>query len=466
MLTGVVRRTGESFDIENSAAITMRMVVVLVPVTATVGIIFAVLYDPLFLLVMVAPAVMYMVPNISLRLKVQERKTHAEEEVAYFLCYVNIMQTVGHDLYYAFSHLNTEIFPTMTNDAKEIIKRVMVLGTTKSESLAEYARTHPFAKFAQFIEGYLAKVTSVGGTPEYTGNKAQYFFTEYQGAWKRYEKSAQEIFSGIMMVAIILPMMIMMSAMLGTAEAIGPLMTVGTVISPLISIAMVSMLNSSQPVTGTPLPLPVIGPIVGAVAGMAAFAVGLETAMAIGVACLAGASSNLAVTRRNVGKIRTIEKMLPEFMRDVTEMSKTGANINHILTEQSRKRAYKKPFNDILSKIAADIRIGLPLHEAIQNAKIRSMNFKFTMFLLEKTYRTGGGNTSIFSSITEFISSVLPDQGAGDKVTDVHDHDSLHVALHGNRHSPCDGGHDGRRRAWGPADSGRHSVFRIPRHRE
>ena len=406
MLTDVVRRTGESFDIETSAYLTVRLVILLVPITAIAGIALAVLYDPLFLLVMIAPAVMYMVPNISLRLKVQERKTRTEEEVAYFLCYVNIMQTVGHDLYYAFSHLQTEIFPAMTTDAKEIIKRVMVLGTTKSESLAEYARTHPFAKFAQFVEGYLAKVTSVGGTPEYTEDKARYFFTEYQGAWKRYERSAQEMFSGIMMVAIILPMMIMMSAMLGTAEAIGPLMLVGMAISPLISIAMVSMLNSSQPATGTPLPLPVLGPIVGAVVGLGAFAVGMEAALAIGAACLAGAASNLVVTRRNVGKIRMIERMLPEFMRDVTEMSKTGANINHIIAEQSRKRSYKKPFNDLLVKMAADIRIGLPLHEAIRNARIKSMNFKFVMFLLERTYRTGGGTTAIFSSITEFISNV------------------------------------------------------------
>ena len=48
----------------------------------------------------------------------QERKSRTEEDVAYFLCYVNIMQTVGHDLYYVFSNLHSEIFPAMTNDAK------------------------------------------------------------------------------------------------------------------------------------------------------------------------------------------------------------------------------------------------------------------------------------------------------------------------------------------------------------
>ena len=407
MLTGVVRRTGESYDIERTASLTLRAVIIVAPATMVAGFVLALLYDPLFLVVIIAPLIVYMAPNVSLRLKVQERKSRTEEEVAYFLCYVNIMQTVGHDLYYVFSNLHSEIFPAMTNDAKALVKRVRVLGMTKSEALAEYARTHPFGKFGQFVEGYLAKVTSVGGTPEYTGDKARYFFEEYKGAWQRYEKSAQEMFSGIIMVAIILPMMIMLTAVIGTAETVGMLMVLGTAISPLISIAMVSMLNSSQPATGTPLPLPLVGVVIGALAGIVVFVAGMGPALSIGAACLTGAMANIVTTKRQVGTIRTIEKMLPEFMRDVTEMSKTGSNINRIISEQARKGAYKKAFNDILSKMAADIRIGLPLSDAIENARVRSMNFKFVMFLLEKTYRTGGGTTVIFSAITEFISSVF-----------------------------------------------------------
>lgn len=406
MLTDVVRRTGESHDIERTASMTMRAVVVLFPVTVAAGFALAIMYDPLFLVMIIAPGIIYMSPNISLRLKVQERKSRTEEEVAYFLCYINIMQTVGHDLYYAFSNLQTEIFPAMTNDAKSLVKRVRVLGMTKSEALAEYAKTHPFAKFGQFVEGYLAKVTSIGGTPEYTGNKAQYFFEEYKGTWKRYEKSAQEMFSGIMMVAIILPMMIMLTAMIGSTEIIGTLMLMGTAISPLISIAMISMLNSNQPATGTPLPLPMTGIIIGAIAGVVAFVAGMGPAISIGAACLSGAMANTVLTKREVKTIRTIEKMLPEFMRDVTEISKTGANINQIITQQARKQAYKKAFNDIITKMAADIRIGLPLSEAILNARVNSMNFKFVMFLLERTYKTGGGTTVIFSTITDFITSI------------------------------------------------------------
>ena len=406
-LRPVVLKTGVSYDVESAVTLTTRLMILALPASVAAALVMGLLVDPLFLAILVAPLVIYMAPNVTLRLRIMERKTKAEEEAAYFLCYVNIMQTVGHDLYHAFEDVGgSGIFPAMEKDSMEIVKRVRMLGITKSESLSQYATNHPFIKFRDFVDGYLAKIASVGGVPQYTAAKAEFFFKEYQGAWKRYEKSAQEIFSGIMMISIILPMMILLSAMIGTGESLGNLMTIGTVISPLISMAMITMLNGTQPATGTPLPIPIIGPIAGAGVGFMMFLAGVGAGTTIGAAFLVMAITNTAFTRGKVRRIATIDRMLPEFMRDVTEMSKTGSNINHIITEQSRRNAYKKQFNDILAKMAADLRMGLRLKDAITNANVSSINFRFLMFLLERTYMTGGGSTGIFSSITEFIAGV------------------------------------------------------------
>ena len=406
-LKPVVLKTGVSYDVEHAVTLTTRLMVLVLPISVIAAAILGIFVSPFLLAILAAPLAIYLAPNVTLRLKIMERKTKTEEEVAYFLCYVNIMQAVGHDLYHAFENLGgVGIFPSMEKDSREIIKRVRMLGITKSESLVTYADNHPFEKFRDFIDGYLAKIAAVGGVPQYTEAKAKLFFQEYQGAWKRYEKSAQEVFSSIMIISIVLPLMIMLTAMIGTKETTGNLMAIGTVISPVISMAMVTMLNGTQPSTGTYLPMPIVGPIGGAFIGVMLLLSGVGAGTTLAVSFLVMAVVNIAFTRTKIRSIAIIDRMLPEFMRDVTEMSKTGANINQIITQQSSRNAYKKQFNDILAKMAADLRMGLPLKEAVANAKVRSMNFRFLMFILERTYMTGGGSTGIFSTITEFVAGI------------------------------------------------------------
>lgn len=406
-LKPLVMRTGVSYDIEGTITTTTRVMILAVPLSFATAIILGILAGPIFFAVVIAPLIVYAIPSIILRLRVMERKAHYEEESAYFLCYVNIMQTVGHDLYYAFEDLGKAgIFPSMEKDSKEISKRVRMLGITKAESLSRYAASHPHDKFRDFVDGYLAKITSVGGVPQYTEAKARFFFAEYEGAWRRYEKSAQEIFSGIMMIAIILPMMIMLSAMIGTGESLGNLMMIGIVISPFISMIMITMLGSLQPATGNSVQLPAAGIILGAAVGIVTYAVGIGTGTSIAMAFLAMAATNSVITRTQVRRASAIDRMLPEFMRDVTEMSKTGSNINHIITEQARRRAYRGYFQDIIEKLASDLRMGLSFREAAAHIRTPSMNFRFVMFLLERTHVTGGGTTGIFSMITEFVGGV------------------------------------------------------------
>ena len=65
MLTGVVRRTGESYDIERTASLTLRAVIIVAPATLVAGFVLALLYDPLFMVVIIAPLIVYMAPNVS-----------------------------------------------------------------------------------------------------------------------------------------------------------------------------------------------------------------------------------------------------------------------------------------------------------------------------------------------------------------------------------------------------------------
>ena len=407
ILSALVPRAGVSIDTEKIATQVTRVTLASTIPCTIAGIVLGIHVSELLLAICAAPIAVFFAPYINIRLGIMERKTRVEEEMAYFLSYVNIMQHTGFGLYHAFDMIRGHgVFRGLERDASEIIKRVKLIGITQNQSLEMYAESHPSQPFREFISGYVAKITSVGDVPGYTESKAKYFFDEYIGKWKRYEKSATEIFGAVIMIAVVLPMMIMLISTLSGSESSRMLLVIGSVISPVVSVMMIVMLNSSQPATGTRIRLAYPVLVAGAITGISAFLAGIPPASAVAMAGLVGASVNYIIVRKDIAMVRTVDSMMPEFMRDVTELSKTGQNINQIVLQQSAKRAYKKDFNDILSTIAGRVRRGDSFDTASQKLEIESTHVRFIMFILSRTYMTGGGNPDIFNMITEFISKI------------------------------------------------------------
>ena len=407
MLGRLIPHTGVNFDAERHATRSTRIAVALFIPAIAVSVVLSVLMHPAFLAGAVAPAGIYMAPYFQLRMMISERRTVVEEEMAYFLCFVNIMQSVGQGLYKSFEQIRgANIFPGMERDATEVVKRVKLIGITPNESLTEYGVHHPSELFRNFVAGYIAKIKSVGDVPSYTREKAKYFFNEYIGAWHRYEKSATEMFSAVMMISIIMPMMLMFSSMIGTPETASMLLMAGTAMSPFISVAMVAMLNKTQPVTGNKLPFAPLSPLVGFGVGVGVAAAGIDPATVIAAAFLSGALYNRIIIGERLRSIRTVDSMLPEFMRDVTEMSKAGENISQITTKQASRGAYKGEFGRMLRRITASIAMGEPFDRAVSRLKHASVQVRFIFFLLGRTYSSGAADPDVFNSITEFAAKV------------------------------------------------------------
>ncbi len=398
LLLSIVQRTGASHDVEKSSTTASRAAVLLMMPSLPLGI-WCAQYSLPLAAICAAPIPAYFWRYVSLRLQIIERKSKTEEETAYFLCYVHVLQSIGHDLYHAYESLSDgRMFPAMARDAKEICKRVRVLGITKSESLSMYARNHPLEKFRDFVEGYLAKATQVGSVPLYTEEKARYFFAEYQAAWKRYEKSAQDIFSGIMMVSIILPLMIMLSSMIGNSETSSMLAMIGSMLSPLMAVIMTAVLGSIQPAAGDPVRVSVLGPASGAAAFAASYAAGLGLAQVIATSFLAGAAVNAVLVRPQLAAVRNLDRMIPEFMRDVTELSRTGMGIAQIISSRRHRGALGR----LLQQASSKMQMGRSLDSAMLDIGSTSPDTRFVMFLLERIRRSGSNSAAILNMITEF----------------------------------------------------------------
>lgn len=352
-----------------------------------------------------APCIAYAAPHIQIWLWTRRRATTCGREAAFFLAYVHIVQTAGGGLYRAFEMLErAAAFPAMGREAR-IIRRRAAAGDSRNGALLHYSKHHPVPILRDFVAGYVAKQSAVGDVPSYTAEKARQAFAAYEAAWSRYERSAQEMFGGIMMFAIVLPMMIMLSAMLGTPQTVHTLLSAGALISPIVSLVMALALGGAQPPAGGTPPVWRMSPIPGCCAGTILHVMGAEPAVSISAAALAFAVSNSIVTAPALRTITSCERMLPEFLRDMTEMSRTGASVPRMIRRQAARAPYEAPFNHIIRAAAGRMARGMPLAESLEGAP--APGARFVMFIIGVIHRTGGGTPAILDMVAEFAGRVI-----------------------------------------------------------
>lgn len=396
----VVYSSGHTHDIERDAVVYARVSTLLFIPCIMISVI-GYVYHPYLLGISAVPIMAYMMPVLRLHIQAKQRQESVSREMPFFLVYVHLVQTIGAGLYRALEMIPEKTFPAIYADATQIRRRV-ITGSTIYDALYHYARHHPVRIMADFVGGYVAKQQALGDVPSYTAQKAQQSFAEYQTAWKRYEKNAQELLGGIMMFAIVLPMMVMLSAMLGTADTISNLLVAGTLMSPIISALMLVVIHQMQPSGGDPLPVWPISPGVGIAAGVILWMLNYEIAIVISASCGMGAFAAAIHGWGYRMRVVSTDRMIPEFLRDITEMSRTGVSVSRAISRQAMRASYDAPFADVIRQISSMMRSGMTLGEALDHTSYVTGHMRFVMFLIGVIYRTGGGGPALLHTVSEF----------------------------------------------------------------
>ena len=399
-----IHYSGHTMDTERAATISTRLALTLAAPCVALAYVGAT-HHYTWAAAAAAPCIAYAAPHIQIWLWTRRRAICCSREAAFFLAYVHIVQTAGGGLYRAFEMLErAAAFPAMGREAR-IIRRRAAAGDSRNGALLHYSRHHPVPILRDFVAGYVAKQSAVGDVPSYTAEKARQAFAIYEAAWSRYERSAQEIFGGIMMFAIILPMMIMLSAMLGTPQTVHTLLSAGTLISPIVSLAMVLALGGAQPPAGASPPVWRLSPVPGCCAGIMLHMMGAEPAVSMSAAALAFAASNSIMTAPALRAMVSCERMLPEFLRDMTEMSRTGASVPRMIRRQAARAPYEAPFNGMMRGAAGRMARGMTLAESLVG--FPAPGARFVMFIISVIHRTGGGTPALLDMVSEFAGRVL-----------------------------------------------------------
>jgi flagellar protein FlaJ len=361
--------------------------------------------------------------------KSSDRATGLEREMPFAAAYISVMASGGIAPYSSFKRLaDVELMPAMRNEAREIIKDVEIFGIDPLTALEAAAKKNPLDIFKDFLSGYSSTVIIGGDIGHFLERKAEDIF---KARATRVKAAAERL--GMLLETFII-VMVMMSLCFYIMFAVNEIMPTGGtsmmsgillytyLFTPMLSLMFIYLAHSMQPKTPVTDMRPykvfgvcsiialVIFLLLTSFVGMVNIPIlaGLQTVIDMPVAiaialCVATAPAAIVYIRLNKRKVG-MEQGVASFLRDLTEVRKTGLSPEKCI-ESLSKRDYGV-FSKELRKISSEISWGIPLKRVIMDFlnRTRSWMTQIVMFLLVETIDVGGGTIAMMESLARFNS--------------------------------------------------------------
>jgi flagellar protein FlaJ len=359
--------------------------------------------------------------------KSSDRATGLEREMPFAAAYISVMASGGIAPYSSFKRLaDVELMPSMRNEAREIIKDVEIFGIDPLTALESAAKKNPLDIFKDFLSGYSSTVIIGGDIGHFLERKAEDIFRTRA---LRVKAAAERLGMLLETFIIVMVMMSLCFYILFAVNEIQP--TAGTsmmsgiilytyLFTPMLSLMFIYLAHSMQPKTPVTdmRPYKVFGVcsviaiilfmlltgFVGTVTipVLSGLSTIIDMPIAISIAlCVATAPAAIVYMRLNKRKVG-MEQGVSSFLRDLTEVRKTGLSPEKCI-ESLSNRDYGV-FSKELRKISSEISWGIPLKRVIMDFLTRTKSWmtQIVMFLLVETIDVGGGTIAMIESLARF----------------------------------------------------------------
>lgn len=358
--------------------------------------------------------------------RASERASNLEREMPFATAYISVMASGGIAPYTSFKRLaQVELMPAMKVEAREIIKNVEIFGIDPLTALQNAAKKNPLDIFKDFLSGYSSTVIIGGDIGHFLERKAEDIFKTRA---MRVKAAAERL--GMLLETFII-VMVLMSLCFYILFSVDAIYSVGVsmysgiilytyVFTPMLSMVFIYLAHSMQP--KTPVvdmrPYKVFG--VCSVVAIVLFLLltdfmgyisipffsGLRSMVdlpiAIAVALFVATAPAAVVYAKLSKKRNSIEQGINSFLRDLTEVRKTGLSPEKCI-ESLAHRDYGD-FSRELRKISSEISWGVPVKKVIMDfvKRTKSWMTQIVMYLLVETIDVGGGTIAMIESLARF----------------------------------------------------------------
>ena len=359
--------------------------------------------------------------------RASERASNLEREMPFVSAYISVMASGGIAPYTSFKRLsNIELMPAMKSEARELIKDVEIFGIDPLTAIENAARKNPLELYKDFLAGYSSTVIIGGDIGHFLERKAEDIF---KARALRVKAAAERL--GMLLETFII-VMVMMSLCFYIMFSVESIFSSGStsmgsglilytyLFTPMLSFMFIYLAHSMQPkspiVEMRPYKVMAICsipavllfllltnfmgfiqvPVFSALNGIVDLPVAVAIALFIATAPAALVNSRLS------HKKASIEAGVNSFLRDLTEVRKSGLSPEKCIESLSH-REYGE-FSKELHKISSEISWGVPAKKVIMAfvTRTRSWLTQLVMFLLVETIDVGGGTIAMIESLARF----------------------------------------------------------------
>jgi len=358
--------------------------------------------------------------------KAGERASSLEREMPFAATYVSVMASGGIAPYASFKRLaEVELMPVMRDEAREIVKDVEIFGINPLTAIENAAKKNPLDVFRDFLSGYASTVIIGGDIKHFLERKAEDIFKTRA---MRVKAAAERL--GMLLETFII-VMVLMSLCFYILFSVESIFSTGMstysgiilytyLFTPMLALMFIYLAHSMQPKSPVTemLPYKVFG--VCSVIGLLLFLLltnfmgymevpffsSLQTIIdlpiAISIALFITTAPAAVVHNKLSSKRASTEQGVSSFLRDLTEVKKTGLSPEKCI-ESLSNRDYGI-FSKELRKISSEISWGSPVRKVIMDfvKRTRSWMTQVVMFLLVETIDVGGGTIAMIESLARF----------------------------------------------------------------
>jgi flagellar protein FlaJ len=375
---------------------------------------FAVYQVPYFIaLIAAVPLVFTLVIN-GPKISASSRGAAVDTELPFIIGYMSVLAGGGVSPLVTLKRISEmKLFPAARKEAKRILVEVEVFGHDPITAIEIVARYNPSKRFSEFLFGYTAILKSGGNFIAYVQSKLKDTIEAKAAQVRRSADTTGTMAEAYLTVTVILGMVLYTLYMIQTLisnnlNGLNNLYVFSFVLVPVISAGFIWLIDAVQPkwpyVDYRPYKFFLLTAPIGALFFFLPLPLHLyqKTAGAL----IIGASLPAFVAIRYGRERRGLERMLPEFIRDVAEGRKTGLS-PEVAIERLGTRQYGI-LSKHVKKMGAQLSWGVSLSKVISTftSAVGSWITRATGTLLIEVVDVGGGTIRSFSEMAEFTRSI------------------------------------------------------------
>ena len=369
---------------------------------------------PLGVIFMPLIAVVALVLGLNIpKISAASRGQSLENELPHLVGYITVLAGGGISPLVTLKRISKadKIFPAAAKEARRILLDIEIFGMDAISALDKAAKYNPNRMFTDFIGGYVAVLKTGGDAVSYLESKLKEIFT-----YRESKTRSSSEFIGTMAEAYIIATVVMgvaftilfatQNLMTAGVTHVDPsmIMMFSGLFVPVISLVFIIVIGSAQTKEPYSYDLPFyIFLACTPIAAVTFFLnLGLPLYFQFGIGLALTSAPAMIIQMIYSSKKRSVENKLSNFLRDISEVRKTGLAPEKTI-EQLSDRNYGG-LSKHVQKISTQLSWGTPIKRVLENfsKEVKSWVTRAMAFLLLEVVDVGGGSPKMFISLADF----------------------------------------------------------------